>query len=96
MTVHHSKSLQEAARSAVAAEPERHRNAVSLGFEAENIDYGRPAVRRQNHEISGRCQHRQYQRALESLNEYKKTLEMGLQIVLKDRDIDLQFRKPSP
>ncbi|OPY17999.1 MAG: ATP synthase gamma chain, sodium ion specific [Syntrophus sp. PtaB.Bin075] len=37
---------------------------------------------------------RQYQRAVESLNEYKKTLEMGLQIVLKDRDIDLQFRKP--
>jgi len=39
---------------------------------------------------------RQYQRAVESLNEYKKAVEMGLQIALKDRAIDLPFRKPKP
>jgi len=39
---------------------------------------------------------RQYQKAVKSLNEYKETLEMGLQIVLKDRDIDLPLLKPKP
>jgi F-type H+-transporting ATPase subunit gamma len=39
---------------------------------------------------------RQYQRAVESLNEYKKTLEMGLEIALKDWSIELPFREPKP
>ena len=39
---------------------------------------------------------RQYQKAVESLNKYKETLEMGLQIVLKDRSLDLPYEKRKP
>ncbi|OPY89135.1 MAG: ATP synthase gamma chain, sodium ion specific [Syntrophus sp. PtaU1.Bin208] len=39
---------------------------------------------------------RQYQKAVESLNAYKETLEMGLQIVLKDREIEVPLAKAKP
>ncbi len=39
---------------------------------------------------------RQYQKAVESLNAYRETLEMGLQIVLRERVLALPFRQPKP
>lgn len=39
---------------------------------------------------------RQYQKAVESLNVYKETLEMGLQIVLKNRSLDQPSQKRTP